>query len=559
MRWLVFLAAALPIVAVGCKDTPTTVLLRIEAGPGLAAPAELRLSVYSEAGRDVSDERLPPCKGSCPEPELPGEVVLYPPGSSGSIRVLVRAEAKEGTVLGEGTAKVELRAGQQVRATLVIRSGGLPDRDGDGVPDGIDNCPDLPNPTQGPCDGADGGPEDQGPGADGGRDIGPADGPLPDGEIPCSCALGCRPGTSTCYELVPSGGFSAASYKNVPSINSSVTLDTDDCELTVGWTTVQGSVQSGACVVALTSLSIPPSGTLRGEGSRPLVLIVERSVSVSGLIDVGARGATPGPGGSKGGVGATGGPGAAGDGAGGGQVCSCSMAEGDDCGGGGGGFGSAGGDGGEEGTPCTVTSSGGASCGGPSLDPLVGGSGGASSGQSTAGAVSGGGAGGGALQISCAGTIQINGAISAGGGGGQAETPVVGAGSSVGGGGGGSGGAILLEAAEIDGKGLVAANGGGGASGGRDTCGAGAAGEDGAATLNPAKGGASGGTDCGDGGDGAAGTAGAKGGGSTVNSTGGGGGGGGGVGRIRLNWLNHSTTSPLPTSGQTSLGEVQRQ
>lgn len=553
MRWPVFFAAALPVV-VGCKETPTTVLLRIEAGPGLAAPAELRLSVYSEAGRDLSDERLPRCQASCPAPELPGEVVLYPPGASGSIRVLVRAEAQDDTVLGEGTAKVELRAGQQVRATLVIREGTLPDRDGDGVPDGIDNCPDRPNPAQGPCGGGDG-PVDLGPGLDGER----VDGPARDREPPCDCALGCEPGTSTCYEILPSGGFTATSYDTIPSINSSVTLDTDDCELTVGWTTVKGGVQDGACVVALTSLSIPPSGTLRGAGSRPLVLLVEQSVSVSGLIDVGASGATPGPGGGKGGVGAAGGPGAAGDGPGGGKVCSCTMAEGDDCGGGGGGFGSVGGDGGEEGTPCTVTSTGGSTYGG-SLDPLVGGSGGASSGQSTAGAVSGGGAGGGALQISCAGTIQVNGAISAGGGGGLAGTPDAGAGSSVGGGGGGSGGAILLEAADITGKGLVAANGGGGASGGRESCGAGLAGEDGSATLDPARGGLSGGTDCGAGGDGAAGTAPAGAGQSTsATSAGGGGGGGGGLGRIRLNWLNHGATAPLATSGETALGEVQRQ
>jgi len=145
-------------LALSCNQTPTSVLLAVEAAPGLPAIDQLSLNVYDDQGVVVDGRRLPR-EG---EPELPSSVVLFPDRDQGELRILVRG-LHDTDVVGEGTTRVTLKKGQQVRATVTVSSGRLPDRDSDGVPDEIDNCPDYINATQGPCD------------VDGGLDLG--DGP----------------------------------------------------------------------------------------------------------------------------------------------------------------------------------------------------------------------------------------------------------------------------------------------------------------------------------------------------------------------------------------------
>jgi len=544
----------------GCKQIPTSVLLRVEAGPGLGDLDELRLTVFSDQGREVKDERLPPCKGGeCAAPSLPDDVALFPEQSSGTLRLLARGLAKS-VVAGEGAGQVALESGEQVSVMVVVQAGTLPDQDGDGVPDSIDNCQDRPNPEQGPCAGPDGGVDLQ---LEAGLDTsadGPTDGPgldLQDGLPPCTCPLGCKPGTVDCRALVPSGGFALSTYSSIPPIASDVTVDTTTCKVTVGAMTVTGSIQTGsaggkACVIGLSALTITSGVTLSAAGDHPLALLVLKDTKIFGVLDAGGKGGTPGPGGGKGGLAVAGGPGAAGSGPGGGKVCQCSTTTGDDCGGGGGGFGMTGANGGTESTPCEP-STGGSTYGDVGLMPLAGGSGGASGGQATAGILAGsGGGGGGAIQISCQGTIIVDGGITVGGGGGLAGPLTAGG---AGGGAGGSGGAILLEATSLSGKGLLAVNGGGGAAGTRNTCGQGGGGEDGSAKLAPAKGGAALGATCGDGGDGGWAAAPAKVG-ESFSVEAAAGGGGGGVGRIRLNWYNHGVTAPVLVSGVVGLGEA---
>jgi hypothetical protein len=566
MRAPLAVAAALALVA--CRSTPTTVLLRIEAATGLPYPDELRLSVHADEGRVVGDEKLAAAA-------LPGEVVLYPRQSSGALRILVRARSQGGPV-GEGTTTAVLEAGRQVRATLVVRPGALPDADGDGVPDTIDNCPAIPNPAQGPCAGLDAGVERgelsdlrDGPATDAPAADGPGDGPrerAPDLPAPdlvpaCSCSLGCVPGTSTCRSLVPSNGFTANSYTTLSGPLGDAVIETTSCELRDAASVLAKGVivtspaGSSTCVIGLTSLTIKNGVVVRAVGKHALALLVKQQVTVQGILDAGGHGSEPGPGGGQGGSGPAGGPGQGGAGPGGGKVCSCTGTGVDDCGGGGGGHGGAGGAGGLEGS-CASPSSGGTSHGSASLIPLSAGSGGASGGQGTAGSpVAPGGAGGGALQISCGGTMTVGGAILAGGGGGQVISNGTGLGS-IGGGGGGSGGGILLEAVSFAGNGVVAAlgggGGGGGGLGGATACAtAGKAGEDGGPTLTPALGGASGGAPCGAGGD--SGKPGAP----VPGGSGGGGGGGGGGGRIRFNGYQHDAAPPLSAAaGSVTTGEV---
>lgn len=144
-------------------DQPASVLLTVEARAP-AQPAFLRLWVYDRDGRVVDGRRLPE-SGTV---TLPDTVVLYPPATGGTLRVHVRGYRQNGTSAGEGTTEVTPVAGQQVKATVIVALQTLADRDGDGVPDLIDRCPDEANPAQGPCATNDAGVD------------GPTDGPEPD-------------------------------------------------------------------------------------------------------------------------------------------------------------------------------------------------------------------------------------------------------------------------------------------------------------------------------------------------------------------------------------------
>lgn len=185
-------------------------------------------------------------------------------------------------------------------------------------------------------------------------------------------------------------------------------------------------------------------GTVRVRGARGLVLLA-RTVEVTGTLDGGARGAMPGPGAAA----ERGGPGVHPAG-----VC--------DSGGGGGGHmtaGAAGGDGGG----CTG-GAGGALLGDPALTLLVGGGAGGEGVTAACGLPPGGG-GGGALQLSAQDRVTIAGTVTAGGGGGAGGLEC-GDGDAGSGGGGGAGGAIYIEAARVEITGVVAAHGGGGGGGG---------------------------------------------------------------------------------------------
>jgi hypothetical protein len=283
--------------------------------------------------------------------------------------------------------------------------------------------------------------------------------------------------------------------------------------------------------------------TVRVIGSRPLVVISSGDIELRGVIDAGAHGVMPGPGGFAAGLGpgagqlgvhapdfldpGGGGAGHATDGARGGQGCAA------DC------------------TTGTVAPGG---PGGPGYGDAVvsvltggsgGGQGGAGGGSACAPGV--GGAGGGAIQLYAVGriTVTASGGISVGGGGGGGgfATDC----SDSGGGGGGSGGVVYLQAERIDLAGVLAANGGGGGSDGGSTDGDGVPGADGALGAEPAAGGV---PPDGEsvGGAGGAGTS-APGPGSDVAAELNGGGGGGAAGRVVLHSSDFSgdgLASPEP-------------
>lgn len=270
-------------------------------------------------------------------------------------------------------------------------------------------------------------------------------------------------------------------------------------------------------------------------GTLPLIIVAYHDATVMGSIDLGAHGATPGPGAAVIGPG-LGGPG----------TTFLASSEGDriSSGGGGGGYGSPGGLGGTLGASVAPPGAAGMVYGAQPSDPLIGGSPGGLGGDgSTEFGIGAPGAGGGALQISSATSISISGPhIAAGGGGGAG-----GLGSSAGGGGGGAGGEIFLEAPCLAIASTLAANGGGGGAGGSGVGGeSSTGGADGAIGDTPAPGG----TGLVQGSNGGAGAAGQAG--SFLDAQPGGGynskGGGGGAGAGRI-WLRYRAAMTPVTTG----------
>lgn len=266
-----------------------------------------------------------------------------------------------------------------------------------------------------------------------------------------------------------------------------------------------------AVVLGMYGLNVTSAGSLRVQGSRPVIFAIYDSATIAGPVLANAQLDTPGAGGSSTLCGAArGGTGGVSNNRGGG--------------GGGGGFGTAGAAGGDGNSTGGTSGVAGTALGAAALSPLLGGCPGGSGGAAGAGT---GGAGGGALQFSSAGVLRITSTVSVSGGGGQEGTA-----SSGGGGGGGSGGGLLLEAAAltVTNTARLTANGGSGGEG-ADNGNAGGPGVNGATTTATVAQGGSGGPG-GNGGNGGAG--------STAPTAGtddnrGGGGGGGAVGRIRVN------------------------
>ena len=258
------------------------------------------------------------------------------------------------------------------------------------------------------------------------------------------------------------------------------------------------------CVVRHRRIDIQAAGVLRAIGTRPLALVADDELLVTGKIDVGARAAENGAGGGTSASGA---------------LAYFTAASTMGTAGGGAGFRHVGGFG------------GGGETGGGILDPS----------PTTTGFIGGpknGGGGGGALAlIACRGTVTMPGTIQAGGGGGPAGTTRTGPLGNVqvrGGSGGGAGGFVIIEGAQVSVTGGIFANGGGGGAGcgtsGSIACGG--PGQDGYAALTAAAPGhAPNGNFC-DGG--AGGTVSAPVSGNCSSDIGTCGGGGGAAGRIRV-------------------------
>ncbi|MFN0246758.1 MAG: hypothetical protein ACKV2T_07600 [Kofleriaceae bacterium] len=372
------------------------------------------------------------------------------------------------------------------------------------------------------------------------------------------CHLGCFDQTR-CNLITPSSGLAsavdqAATQADI-TLPDGTTINTDTGVVTG----LQGTIavatstvtQAGAPSIRILVAKTFTLGSLRVSGSLPLAIVADTKITVQGVVDISADGATAGPGGSICSPGAGGAPGSgfferlSANNSGGYPQYLWTMN-----GGGGGGFGTSGGMGGTSDANFADGAAGPAN-GTDTLVPLRGGCAGYAESNANRGA------GAGAIQLVANGEVHFvngggnRGAIDAGGGGGaagalgRAETtdtnPVFGPA------GGGSGGAILIEAGKVtldDATGLFAGGGGGGGYG---SCAVAPRGAD-ATPGGIASGGVCGGATrpAGNGGAGATTGAGEVGGDSNAGS-GGGGGGGGGLGRIRFNTRDAMVTTGAGT------------
>jgi len=293
------------------------------------------------------------------------------------------------------------------------------------------------------------------------------------------------------------------------------------------------------CVVAGAGLTIPANKSIRGYGSKPLVLLSTTTMTIeaTSTVDVSSNHMASGE---------------QAQGAGGNSPLCTSGAPPELAGGGyGGSFGGKGGDG-EQLAGAAATS--GVAAAALTLPPMMmlrggcpGGGGDASGGV--------GGSGGGAVALIAVTSIQLDGKINASGAGGTG-----GPASKSGGGGGGSGGMIVLDAPSLmimlGGTGTLFANGGGGGQGGAAPDGGASkpgAGEDGHEPMAPtpaALGGSFSDKDGGSGGNGSVGSSrliGLNGGSSPVVHMGGGGAGGGGAGFIRAHGITGDSIISPPS------------
>jgi hypothetical protein len=126
----------------GCSSS-STVRVDIGLAPGTPAPNAMVLSVFDRTHALVIRHPVGP------PATLPGALFVTNLPSQSETLVIVVASDPPGEL---GSATVETTAGGSVDTTIVLALG-VPDSDGDGVPDSVDNCPMVANPDQRDGDG----------------------------------------------------------------------------------------------------------------------------------------------------------------------------------------------------------------------------------------------------------------------------------------------------------------------------------------------------------------------------------------------------------------------
>jgi hypothetical protein len=134
-RWLLLLA----LIAAGCREAPTSLRLAIGLQAGDPTPDSLYLTIFDPWGVVVDAQPLDATA-------LPGDVVVHLSPDADLVRVL--ASGKAGVLPMTAVERIKIRRSAETSATILISTRPQSDRDQDGVPDPIDNCPTTANTDQ---------------------------------------------------------------------------------------------------------------------------------------------------------------------------------------------------------------------------------------------------------------------------------------------------------------------------------------------------------------------------------------------------------------------------
>lgn len=135
--------APLVLLASACSG-PTSLLLDLSLAPGFAQPDSLRITLYAH-GIVGAPQQIPLASTGR---SLPGRLIVRPLDPSlPDPRVQIDGLDASGKLVSQVASRMHLAAGQQTVLQLVLDQP-LPDSDHDGVPDVIDDCPDVYDPDQ---------------------------------------------------------------------------------------------------------------------------------------------------------------------------------------------------------------------------------------------------------------------------------------------------------------------------------------------------------------------------------------------------------------------------
>ncbi len=129
------------LAASSCGPRPTAVRLDLRVSDGRSMVADkLSLTIYGPRKALLDDQELQ-------RASLPGDLLVLLPDDTGEIRLVVRADDVA------AVTAAQVMAHSETRIKLALSEDTINDRDGDGVPDEIDNCWRKANSDQADSDG----------------------------------------------------------------------------------------------------------------------------------------------------------------------------------------------------------------------------------------------------------------------------------------------------------------------------------------------------------------------------------------------------------------------
>jgi hypothetical protein len=144
------LVASLAATAAGC-EIPTSVVVTVRNGAGLEPPEVIRIRVFD--GRGTAHDFV---SYVGPKPANDGRIgtfVVFPRKQGGDLSLRLHIQGlRGGMVISDGSGRAKLTADDQIAAAVTLASPQNRDRDGDNVPDDIDNCADVANGSQDDAD-----------------------------------------------------------------------------------------------------------------------------------------------------------------------------------------------------------------------------------------------------------------------------------------------------------------------------------------------------------------------------------------------------------------------